>query len=178
MAKNNVHLALFREDQLNEAAEAVARLRTMGIADQDITVISGIPISQAILGRPMSWTRVPIIAGAGAVIGFIVALLLVFGTQYIYPIRVGTMPNTPIPTSIVVVFELTMLGMLISTLIGVVVETISPSYGPSGYDPRITDGHIGVLFTSAADADSDIHQNLGELGAELVHHAEDKKLWP
>ena len=53
-----------------------------------------------------------------------------------------------LPTSFVIFFELTMLGLLISTFIGVFVETISPSYGPQGYDPRITDGHIGILFSS------------------------------
>jgi hypothetical protein len=178
MAFGTVHLALFREDQINEAAEAIERLRSLGIGDEDISVISGIPLSDRILGRPMTWTRVPIIAGVGAITGFIVAFLLVFGTQYFYPIRVGIMPNTPIPTSIVVMFELTMLGLLLATFLGVFVEMISPSYGPAGYDPRITDGHIGILFSSPNDLDQEVHSRLGELGAEMVHRAEVKKLWP
>jgi hypothetical protein len=177
MADGTVHIALFNEDQVDEAAEAISRLRSLGITDNNISVISGVPLSENILGRPMTWTRVPIIAGVGAVIGFLVAAALVFGTQVFYPIRAGSMPNAPIPTAIVVLFELTMLGMLISTFIGVFIETISPSYGPRGYDPRITDGHIGILFTSPTRLDDDIHSRLGELGAELVHRAEVKKLW-
>ena len=178
MANGTVHLALFNEDQVNEAAEAISGLHQLGIENNDISVISGIPLSERILGRPMSWTRVPYIAGAGAVAGFILGALLVFGTQVFYPIRVGEMPNAPIPTSIVVLFELTMLGLLLSTLLGVVIEMMSPSFGPAGYDERITDGKIGILFTSPNDQDSAIHGKLASLGAEIVHRAEVKKLWP
>jgi hypothetical protein len=178
MAFGTVHLALFNENQVNEAAEAIAQLHSLGIGDEDISVISGIPLSDRVLGRPMTWTRVPIIAGVGALAGFVVAVLLVFGTQYFYPIRVGIMPSTPIPTSIVVIFELTMLGLLLSTFLGVFIEMISPTYGPAGYDVRVTDGHIGILFSSPTDIDNEVHSRLSELGAELVHRAEVKKLWP
>jgi hypothetical protein len=178
MANGTVYLALFREDQIDEAAEAISGLHELGISNDDISVISGIPLSEKILGRPMSWTRVPVIAGVGAVSGFILAALLVFGTQVFYPIRVGAMPNAPIPTSIVVLFELTMLGMLLSTMLGVVVEMMSPSFGPAGYDERVTDGHIGILFSSPGEKETEVHSRLKNLGAELVHRAEVKNLWP
>jgi hypothetical protein len=178
MAYGTVHIALFREDQIDEAAEAIAGLNELGIASEDISVISGVPLSEKILGRPMSWTRVPVIAGAGAVTGFILAALLVFGTQVFYPIRVGAMPNAPIPTSIVVLFELTMLGMLLSTMLGVVVEMMSPSFGPAGYDAHVTDGQIGILFSSPSEKESEIHSRLESLGAESVKRAEVKNLWP
>jgi hypothetical protein len=71
-----------------------------------------------------------------------------------------------------------MLGLLLSTFLGVFVEMISPTYGPAGYDPRITDGHIGILFSSPNDLDNEVHNQLSELGAEMVHRAEVKKLWP
>lgn len=177
MAKPVVHLALFKEDQLDHAAEAIQTLRGLGVNDKDMSVISGVPFSEKMLGRPMSWTRVPFIAAAGALIGFLVALFLNFGTPLLYPIRVGGMPYQTIPTSIVVTFELTMLGLLISTFIGVFVETISPSFGPQGYDPRVTDGHIGVLFSSQPELDPALHEALTKLGAEIVHGAEAKKLW-
>ncbi len=88
------------------------------------------------------------------------------------------MPNAPIPTSIVVLFELTMLGLLLSTFLGVVVEMMSPSFGPAGYDERVTDGKIGILFTSQTEQDKTIHSKLESMGAEIVHRAEVKKLWP
>lgn len=172
-----VHLALFKEEQLEHAVEAIGKLRDLGIQDRDISVISGIPLSEKILGRPMSWTNIGRIGIAGALAGFIVACLLNFGTPLLYPIRVAAMPLLTIPTSIVVTFELTMLGLLISTFIGVFVETISPTFGPKGYHPKVSDGHIGVLFSGPSELDEGVHTTLNALGAEVVHDVEEEKLW-
>ena len=172
-----VHLALFKEEQIEHAVEAIASLRSLGIEDRNISVISGIPFSDKILGRPMNWTNIGRIGIAGAVTGFVVACLLNFGTPLLYPIRVAAMPFITIPTSIVAIFELTMLGLLISTFIGVFVETISPSYGPKGYHPKVSDGHIGVLFSGPSELDRGIHNALDELGAEVIHDVEEEKLW-
>lgn len=178
MADGTVHMALFKEDQIDQAAEAITRLREMGITDNDISVISGVPLSEHILGRPVSWTTVPRVALIGAVLGFLAAVTFLVISQIFYPIRVGMMPPVPIPTSLVVVFELTMLGMLLSTFFGVFTESITPTHGPKGYDASISDGQIGILFTSPTNLDSDVHHRLSELGAEVVHRAEVKKLWP
>jgi hypothetical protein len=171
-----VHLALFPEDHVDSAAEAISRLHKLGVEDKDISVISGIPFSDKILGRPMSWSRVPLIALSGAVVGCLTAILLYYGTPLLYPITVGGMPLLTNPTSFVVIFELTMLGLLISTFIGVFIEAISPSFGPKGYSPQITDGKIGLLFTSPADLEERVHTTLSDLGAEVVHRSEEK-LW-
>jgi len=178
MSAQTVHLAIFKETEIDHAAEAIARLRELGITDHDISVISGIPYSERILGRPMAWTTIGRIGLAGALAGFAIGSLLTFGTPLLYPIRVAAMPYQPIPTSIVVLFELTMLGLLISTFIGVFVETISPSFGPRGYHPKISDGHIGILFSGPARLDEAIHQTLQALGAEVVHNVEEERLWP
>ncbi|NPV77088.1 MAG: DUF3341 domain-containing protein [Anaerolineae bacterium] len=170
--EDTFHLALFHEDQLDQVAEAIAKLKKLGLRDKDMSVISGVPFSEKILGRPMAWTRVPYIALAGAGVGFLVALALNVGTVMQYPIRVGGMPYYPIPTSIVVTFELTMLGLLISTFLGVFIETISPSFGPKGYHPKITDGHIGILFDCPEKMDEKVHEALKALGAELIHRSE------
>jgi hypothetical protein len=162
-----IHLALFNENDVDRASQAVSHLREMGISDRNISVISGVPYSDKVLGRPMVWTRIPIIALSGAGLGFITALALSFGTPYLYPVLVGNQPLYAIPTSIVVIFELTMLGLLISTFIGVFVETISPTFGPKGYNPKISDGYIGVLFSCPSRASDRLKAGLVELGAEL-----------
>jgi len=176
MAEDLVHIALFKEDQVDHAAEAVETLRGLGIRDKDISVISGIPFSEKILGRPMAWTRVPWIALAGAFVGFTGTIALILFAAYQYPLQVGGMPIVPIPTTIVVLFELTMLGLLISTFLGVFTETISPSFGPKGYHPKISDGYIGILFACPPKLDEGTHTALKELGAELLHRSEVKDL--
>lgn len=170
-----IRMILFKEDQVNQASEAIEALHHQGIADKDISIISGVPFSEKILGRPMSWTRVPQIAIAGAIVGFIVASLLNFFVPNLYKLHVGGMPLTPIPTSIVVTFELTMLGLLISTFLGVFVEMISPSYGPKGYHPKISDGYIGILYRCPAHIDEEACMELQDLGAEIVDPSEVKQ---
>ena len=176
MADDNIHLALFKEDKIGQVADALGRLRELGIDDKDISVISGVPFSDKILGRPMIWTRVPQIGLVGAALGFGIAMFLNFGTPALYTLHVGGQSAFPIPTSIVVTFELTMLGLLLSTFVGVFVEMISPSYGPKGYHPKVSDGHIGILFTCPSELDRKMHVALTELGAELVHNSEVSKL--
>ena len=176
MPKDPVHLAIFKEDRVDEAAEAVDRLRSLGIADKDMSILSGIPYSEHILGRLVSWTRVGLVGLGGAAVGFLIALALSFGTPTLYPIRVGNQPFWAIPTSIVVTFELTMLGLLISTFLGVFIETITPTYGPKGYHPKVSDGNIAILFTCPPELDEQMHAALTPLGAELVHRSEVKDL--
>jgi hypothetical protein len=176
MAEDSVHIALFNEDKVGLVAEALGRLRSLGISDQNISVISGVPYSDKILGRPMSWTRIPQIGMAGAALGFIIAMFLNWGTPALYSLRVGGQSLFPIPTSIVVAFELTMLGLLISTFVGVIVEMLSPSYGPKGYHPQVSDGKLAILFTCPEEMDQRMHTALSELGAELVHQSEVAKL--
>jgi hypothetical protein len=175
MADDTVHLALFKEDQIDHATEAIEKLRQLGIGDKDMSIISGIPYSEKVLGRPIGWTRIVQVALGGAVVGFLVAMFLTFGTVFWYPQKVGGQPIYAIPTSIVVIFEITMLGLLISTFIGVFIETITPSFGPKGYSPKVSDGHIGIVFTCPPDLDSSMHAALKELGAELVHNTEVKQ---
>ena len=167
MAEKTVHLALFSENQIDHAAEALARLRQMGVSDRDISVITGVPFSEHVLGRPLHWTRIAQVGMVGAVLGFLAAAFLTWGTPFLYPLKVGRLPVFPIPTSIVVLFELTMLGLLISVFLGVFAETITPSFGPRGYHPKVTDGQIGILYASESDADSEITQTLKELGADF-----------
>lgn len=173
--EKNVRMILFKEDQIDQASEAIETLHHQGIAEKDISIISGVPYSEKILGRPMAWTKVPVIGVAGALVGFIAAGLLNFLTPNLYKLTTGGMPLTPIPTSIVVTFELTMLGLLISTFLGVFIEMISPTYGPKGYHPKISDGYIGILFRCPVTSDEQTCLELQDLGAEIVDPEEVKQ---
>lgn len=173
--EKNVRMILFKEDQINMATEAIETLHHQGISEKDISVISGVPFSEKILGRPAAWTNVPIIGVSGALVGLVIASLFNFLTPHLYKMTVGGMPLTPIPTSIVVTFELTMLGLLISTLLGVIIEMISPSSGPKGYHPKISDGYIGILFRCPVSTDEETCLELQDLGAEIVDPEEVKQ---
>jgi hypothetical protein len=99
-----------------------------------------------------------------------VAMNLVTPLQY--PIRVGGMPLVSIPTSIVLTFETSMLGLLAFTFLGVIWESAFPSFGPKEYHASISDGQIAVVFNCPPEIHSQAHNSLAALGANWVHRTE------
>lgn len=170
MSEGTVHLALFND--IDPATQAIDRLRSLGVADQDMTIVSGVPFSDKMLGRPVNWTRVPQIGIIGFLIGLAVSLFLNFGTPLLYPIHVGGMPLLSIPTSLVLIFEISMLGLMISTFLGVIWESTFPSWGPKVYHPQISDGKIGLVFNCPEEIHAKVHEELAGLGAEWLHRTE------
>jgi hypothetical protein len=174
MATNVSLMAIFPD--LEPAADAIEQLRTLGIADDQMNVISGVPVTEAMLGRPRQWTNVPRLALGGAVAGFFVGALLAFGTPSAYPIQVGRQAVIPVPPSIVVIFEMTMLGLLLATFLGVFLDSYFPSYRPMHYVPEISNGKIGVFFSCSQEDSEKITRAMTALGAEKVEAAEAQSL--
>ena len=170
MTDKTMLLALFPD--LEPAAHAVAKLREIGVADDHVNVIAGIPVTEAMMGRPKHPSNVPRLAMGGAVGGLIVGALLAFATPSSYPLNVGGQAIIPGPPSVVVLFEMTMLGMLISTFLGVFLDSRFPSYEPKEYVPEISDGKIALLIECQPDEEKDIETAMTKLGAESVKHAE------
>jgi Alternative complex III, ActD subunit len=163
-------LAVFAD--IDPAAHGIDRLRELGVEDAEMNVISGIPVTEAMLGRPRKWSNVPRLALGGAIAGFLVGLTLAYITPWSYPINVGDQGIFPGPPSIVVIFEMTMLGMLIATFLGVFLDSYFPSYTPMEYVPEISDGKIAVLFACPAEAEVRFSQAMSDIGAESVKPAQ------
>ena len=87
-------IAIFSDIDL--ASAAIDKLKQQGITDDHIEVISGIPFSERILGRPEVSTVVPRLALAGAIGGLALAVFLVFGTPALYPLRARRATAFPI----------------------------------------------------------------------------------
>jgi len=173
MADDFSLLAVFPD--LEPAADAIDKLRSLGISDAEMNVISGVPVTEAMLGRPHQATNVPKLAMGGAIGGFLVGVFLIF-TPLLYFVPVGGQPKVPVPPSIVVLFELTMLGMLISTFVGVFLDSRFPSYRPMEYVPEISDGKIAVLFYCPEDKQDQFTKAMTAIGAEKVEVAEAQQL--
>jgi len=176
MAEDKSILAVFSD--LEPAADAIEQLHTLGIHDDCMNVISGIPVTEAMLGRPSQWTNVPRIALGGAILGFFGAVFLSFVTPYLYtyPIQVGSQAYVPGPPTVVILFELTMLGMLLSTFLGVFLDSFFPSYRPMKYVPEISDGKIAILVECPVPDEQKITDALRKMGAESVQLAEAQHL--
>jgi hypothetical protein len=167
-------LALFED--IDPAAEAIDKLHEMGVTDDRLNVISGVPFSHKMLGRPHPWTNVSRLALGGAVIGFFVGLFLNFGTPMLYSVHVGGQFITPIPPGLIIVFEMTMLFVLLSTFLGVFLDSFFPNYRPMEYVPQISDGKIGIFFKVLQEEQQKFTEALNQLGAESVETVEARQL--
>lgn len=169
-------LAVFSD--LAPAADAIEQLRALGVSDAHMNVISGVPVTEAMLGRPSQWTNVPRIAMGGSILGFGAGAFLAFVAPYWYPypIQVSTQAFVPGPPTVVVLFELTMLGMLLSTFLGVFLDSYFPNYRPMKYVPEISDGKIAIYVECPDCDEKKITDLLKKLGAESVKPAEAQHL--
>ena len=167
-------LALFED--IDPAAEAIDKLHEMGVSDDRLNVISGVPIAHKMLGRPHPWTNVSRLALGGAIAGFFFGLFLNFGTPNLYSVHVGGQVLTPIPPGLIIVFEMTMLFALLSTFLGVFLDSFFPNYGPMEYVPQISDGKIGIFFKVPETEQQTFTDALSQLGAESVTPTEARPL--
>jgi hypothetical protein len=174
MSEMKTFLALFTE--IDPAVDALDQLREHGVGDEQMNVISGIPLTDKILGRPRVWSNVPRLALGGAVMGLFLGIFLAFGIPYMYPIKVGGQALMSGAPTVVVVFEMTMLGLLASTFIGVFLDSTFPSYRPKEYIHEISDGKIAILYTIPEEKENAVMEALNKLGAESITTAERRQL--
>lgn len=161
---------LFKE--IEQAVDAIEALRNAGIADEEMDVISGLPFSHHILGRPETKSRVGLFALSGAIFGFVVSLLLNLGTPLLYPVYVGGFPLLSVPPTIVLTFEISMLGLMVFTFFGFIWENRFPKLKPQEYSPKISDGYIAILFHCEYSQREDLLRKMEELGGETSGKAE------
>jgi len=167
-------LALFED--IDPAANAIEKLHELGLTDEQISVISGVPVMERMLGRPPQWTNVGRLALGGAVAGFLFGAFLNFGTPKLYTVYVGGQSIFPVPPGMILLFEMTMLFALLSTFLGVFLESYFPNYRPLEYVPEISDGKIGIFFRVPQAEQEKFMDALRHLGAESVGPTEARQL--
>ncbi len=174
MADTVTFLALFPD--VDPAVEGIDRLHRLGLSDDQINVISGVPVMERALGRPKQKTKVPLLALIGAGCGFLLGLFFIYGTPLTFPINVGGQPLLPIPPGIIVTTELSLLGLLVGAFLGVFFESYLPAYGPMNYVSGISDGKIAVLFTCPDESRKKYIEAMKASGAETVEPSEPRTL--
>ncbi len=165
MAKRSV-LGLFTNE--DAAADALDSLKGAGYTSSEYEVLTDTPYPEGTFGEaePVhKLFRWPLI---GAVCGFIVALVLTSGTQLAYPMVTGGKPILSIPPMTIILYEGSMLGAIIFTVIGILLESRLPRLFMGAYDTRITDGYIGVTVTTEKNKVENAEQVLKDAGAEDI----------
>ncbi len=142
-------LGLF--DDPETAASATSELKQADFSGHDFDILSSAPFPEGAFGEEPRHHRLFVFPLIGALSGLSMGVLITAGTQLSYPLVTGGKPILSIPPMMVIIYEGTMLGAIIFTVLGVLFESRLPRMGPTVYDPRITDGYIGVLVRGAED---------------------------
>lgn len=148
---------------------AVDGLRRVGVADREIVVMSSEPFEEYEFSHRDSATWLHWIAGAGGIVGMTVGFWLTRFTQLAWPLPTSGMPIvSPWPNTIVI-FELTMLGAVLATVITLLITAKLPSRLPRLYDPEVTNGYILVgIQQPAADLTARMTEALEAAGQGRV----------
>jgi hypothetical protein len=156
-------LGLFRD--ANAVADAIDGLRAAGFSGHEIKTLSDVPYPDGAFGEEPERHRIYVFPFVGAACGFSVGLFLTVGTQIVYPMVTGGKPILSIPPMVNVMYEGTMLGAILFTVLGILFESRLPDFSPAPYDPRISEGYIGVLVTRANGRSAAAERAMRDAGA-------------
>lgn len=144
-----------------EAAEkSVIALVSAGIVTDDIIVISSEPLGYQHVPR-RSKIVMPWLVVSGAALGGIAGFLLSTLTQASYPISTGGMPVVTFWTDGIIIYELTMLGAILSTILVFLLTSLLFEWHPLPAEPEVSAGKVLVGVAS-------VPQKLRERVTELL----------
>jgi hypothetical protein len=104
-------MGLFEES--TETADAIDALYGLGIPEDDIVVMTGVPYPEQALGRAREWIRLPYIVLVGALTGLFFGLFLSVITPLLYPLAIGGRPLVAGPPPVIIVFVFNMMDTII-----------------------------------------------------------------
>ena len=155
MAKRSV-LGLYTEE--DSAADALDNLRAAGFQDGEYEILTGTPYPEGTFGESEpkhNLFRWPLI---GAACGFTGVLIITAGTQMAYPLITGGKPILSIPPMAIIMYEGTMLGAIILTIVGIIFESRLPRIFMGAFSEKITGRYLHLQLMNQN------HQDL------LKHH--------
>ena len=135
------------------AQHAVNELRRQGVQDRSITVITSQPYEEYEFSHRDKQTWLFWIAAAGGAAGLGIGLTLAYLTETLWPIMTGGMPMVAWWPNIIIMFELTMLGAILATVVSLLVTTELPSTQSRVYDSEVSQGKIMVAVEKPSDVD-------------------------
>ena len=128
----------------DSAQHAVNELRRAGVADRAITVIASQPYEEYEFSHRYKQTWIFWIAAGGGVLGLGIGLALAYITEAFWPLVTGGMPIVAWWPNIIIMFELTMLGAILATVLSLFITTGLPTVESRVYDAEVSNGKILV----------------------------------
>ncbi len=134
------------------AQRAVNGLYAAGVAENDVVVMSGEPFEAQPFAHRDSATWLWYIACLGGFIGLVGSTWLTRMTELAWPLQTGNMPIVAWWPNMIVMFEMTMLGAILATVLTLFITAKLPSRVPPLYDPEVTNGKILVGVQNPSQA--------------------------
>ena len=108
-------------------------------------------------------------AALGGIVGATLGYLLTTLTQKSYPILTGGMSLTPVWTNGIIVYEMTMLGAILTTLVVLLIGAGLPNFKGGITDPEIGAGKILVgIVDPPENSQPELERRLRQAGASYV----------
>ena len=126
------------------AQRAFDALRAAGVADADIEVMSSEPFEEYGFSHRHKATWLHWVAGLGGLVGLAGGYWLTSATQQAWPLKTSGMPIVSMWPNTIVIFELTMLGAMLATVLTLFVTAKLPRRLPALYDTEVSSGYILV----------------------------------
>ena len=134
------------------AQRAVDGLHAAGLDDSRITILTGEPFEEHAFAHRDKATWIWYIASVGGLLGLLGSTWLTRMTELAWPLQTGNMPIVAWWPNLIVIFEMTMLGAILSAVITLIVTAGLMRKGPALYDPAVTDGKILVGVENPPEA--------------------------
>jgi hypothetical protein len=152
-----------------QARAAVRRLLKDGIDPGAMEVMSSQPIHGEPIIPEKRPTKLRTWALTGAAVGLVGGFSLATVTALNYPLIKGGMPIVAPWTVGLITYETTMLGAVLATLAGLLVELGLPNFKSLPYDPSVVDGGV-VLAVSCPDGSrASVENAVSAAGATKVN---------
>jgi Protein of unknown function (DUF3341) len=155
--------------QPSEARIAIRRLMQDGVKPDSMEVMTAQPIHGEPFLPDKKPTKLRTWAISGAAIGLFAGSSLATVTAMNYPLVKGGMPIVSPWTVGLITYETTMLGAVLATLVGLLVELRLPNFKSLPYDPSVVDGGVVLAVSCAEDARGSVESAVNAAGASRVN---------
>ena len=139
-------------DSGEAAQQAVDDLRAAGLDDNEITVITSRPMIEHEFSDIGQDTWIWYIACGGGLSGLFFAAWLTRFAETSWPLVTGNMPIVAWWPNLIVIFELTMLGVILATVATLVAGVGLLRRRPPLYDPEVAVGKSWLVSSAVGSA--------------------------
>ena len=138
-------------DEPRDVQRVFHGLLATGLPEGRIVIISSDPIEEYEFSHRDQATWIYWIAAGGAAIGLLTATWLTRMTELAWPLPTGNMPMVSWWPNLIVMFEMTMLGAILATVVTLLITARIPRRTPALYDAEVSDGKILVGVENPQD---------------------------